>query len=66
MPVVSKRLDPTQWRQSGLRIHPEIRKALKASAALAGETMEDNLHRILSREFREQDLLPASFEVSEG
>lgn len=61
MQVVSKSLDPVQWRQSGLRIHPEVRKALKASAALAGETMEDTLHRILVRELCEQDLLPASF-----
>jgi hypothetical protein len=57
MAVVSKELDPTMWRQSGLRMHPDIRKALKASAALSGETMEDKLHRILVRELREH--LPA-------
>lgn len=61
MPAVSKELDPAQWRQSGLRIHPEVRKALKVHAALAGETMEDVLHRILVRELRERELLPDSF-----
>lgn len=51
MPVVSKHIDSSsQWRQIGLRIHPDVRKALKAAAALAGESMEDTLHRILTRE----------------
>ena len=61
MLVVSKELEPSQWRQLGLRMHPEVRKALKASAALSGETMEDTLHRILVHEFRSTGLLPISF-----
>jgi hypothetical protein len=61
MPVASKELDLLRWRQVGLRVHPEVRKALKVSAAQAGETMEHTLHRILVREFRRRNQLPESF-----
>jgi hypothetical protein len=61
MAVTSKELEPSQWRQLGLRMHPEVRKGLKAVAALEGETMEDALHRILVRELRERKLLPVGF-----
>ena len=59
MAVVSKELDPSQWRQMGLRIHPDIRKRLKTAASLAGETMEDTLHRILVRELRNVPSAPS-------
>lgn len=41
----------------GWRVDPEIRKALKASAALDGVTMEDKLHVILCKALDRTDLL---------
>jgi hypothetical protein len=35
------------WKSSGLRMHPAVRRALRASAALEGTTMPELLHRIL-------------------
>ena len=40
-----------------IRVHPEIRRALKARAALDGATMETLLHAILCRELDRPDLL---------
>jgi DNA-binding MarR family transcriptional regulator len=62
MRLVSKNLDPADRRQIGLRVHPEVRKALRVMAAKADETMEDTLHRILVRELCSLDLLPAAFQ----
>lgn len=39
-----------------IRVHPEIRRGLKARAALEGVTMESLLHAILCRELERPDL----------
>lgn len=57
MQLVTKELDPANRRPIGLRVHPEVKRGLKAAAALAGETMEETLQRILVRELRQLDLL---------
>jgi hypothetical protein len=62
MSVISEEVDPNQWRQMGWRVHPEVRKALRARAVLSGKTIEDTVHRIFVDELRKWDLLPADFE----
>jgi hypothetical protein len=59
--VVSKKPNDRRWRQSGLRIHPEVKQGLKIAAALAGETMEGVLHKALVRELSERNVLPGDF-----
>jgi hypothetical protein len=41
----------------GVRFEPEIRRGVRAAAALAGESLEGFLHRVLSRELRQLGLL---------
>lgn len=48
---------PMLGRRVGLRMTPELRRALKVAAATKGETMEDLLHRILCRALKRPDLL---------
>jgi hypothetical protein len=59
--VVSRKPNVRRWRQSGLRIDPEVKQGLKVAAALAGETMEGLLDRALVRELSERNVLPRNF-----
>jgi len=42
----------TPWTHSGLRIHPEVRRALRSRAALEGITIPELAHRIFVRELQ--------------
>ena len=46
-----------KWKSSGLRMHPEVRRALRAQAALDGVTMPEFLHRVLVERLRDRGLL---------
>jgi predicted HicB family RNase H-like nuclease len=46
----------------GVRFTPEIRRGVKAAAALAGESLEAYLHRVLGNELRRAGLLSMSRE----
>ena len=45
------------WKATGVRLHPEVRRALRAHAALSGETIAASLHRILVEQLRHRGLL---------
>jgi hypothetical protein len=59
MPIVVKPTRPTAWKLSGLRMHPELRRALKSEAARLGLTMQDLHHRMLVRALQRRGYLPA-------
>ena len=46
-----------KWRASGLPLHPEVRRALRAHAALEGVSMPVLLHGILVEQLRHRGLL---------
>jgi hypothetical protein len=46
-----------KWKPSGLRLHPEVRRALHAHALLEGVTIGESLHRILVERLRDRGLL---------
>jgi hypothetical protein len=46
-----------QWKASGVRLHPEVRRALRAHAALEGVSMPVLLHGILVERLRDRGLL---------
>lgn len=46
-----------QWKASGVRLHPEVGRALRAHAALEGVTIAQSLHRILVPQLRDRGLL---------
>jgi hypothetical protein len=37
---------PPRWKQSGLRMHPEVRRSLRAVAVLEGVSMPELAHGI--------------------
>ena len=46
-----------KWKPSGLRIHPEVRRALHAHALLEGVSIPESLHRILVDRLRDRGLI---------
>ena len=52
------RARPNIWTRSGVPLHPEIRKALRAEAALAGTPIPVVLHRILVEALRPRGYVP--------
>lgn len=59
MPTSTKKAPGTAevWTQVGQRMHPKVRRKLKAVAALEGIDMEDYLHAVLCRELDLPELL---------
>jgi len=45
---------PAAWMPLGSLMHPDLRRALKAKAALEGDTMQQALHRVLVRALRQE------------
>jgi hypothetical protein len=50
-------LPKRDWRQFGVKIHPELHTALHKRCVDRREPMCDRLHRILCRELKRPDLL---------